>query len=1247
MNRIQLHTTLMAAALTFASALSGVSQAGPDEGTINLLTTPPELTAKVAPNVVLTFDDSGSMPRQYMPDASPYASAGWTGSVDNPWYCAGVIDPRVDDPSDPRSWSMNGVYYNPNITYKPPLYHDGTSFPDMFFGNNGARDNGIQHHRPGGSNSTARNLNTYSNSRFCGGTARYARLKSGVVLNLDAEGRISNTDTLYNKNNWEWVSLAGASEAEKKNFANWYSYYRTRQMAAISAVSHAFTDFDEGIRVAWQVLWNSSPRVAGGTTIISPFAGTTRVDFYDWLLAAPGNGSNTPNVAAAKRVGELFKYGQGVSDARNPYWDPDLGRELACRKNFSIHVTDGFTNEGSGKVGSRPHESWDTTGRTLPDESVYSTSDAESAIVWNEDGKDYRTFADLAFHYWATDLRPDLPNRVRPYLGNSTTGITGSVPLQMGDNWLDNKEVYWNPVNNPATWQHLVQYVVGFGVNGKIPITDQNYLRLRKGELKWPQFNNSQIESVDDMWHASLNSRGQFFTASDPNALIQALQKIIASVVAQTTSSTPAAVSLPILTGGNSFYEGGYDSNGWPGKLVKRKLDQSGQPGDAEWDAGCLLTGGQCAEPAGTSTARAPNSRIIITSNNGAGNGIPFRWTNLTAEQKAALNAGGHGSLRVDYLRGDRSNEAGAASPQFRPRSSVLGAIINSEPVYVSSPRSGYRDMFPPGSPEAVAAAEDEALSYAGYQNAKAARRPVVYAGGNDGMLHAFDAKSGKELWAYVPDTLIRNGRLRAMTAADADLVPGVDSAVRERDVFLKRSLLGTHGAWRTVLLGSLRLGGRGIYALDVTNPEPANEGAAGGAEGLVLWEFTSGNAVSKEDDEPCAAGSRSCASLGYTYDSANVARIKYKHKWVAVVSSGYFPENGDAAATPTDISEPAAKRTSLLVIDLATGELIREIRTSLAPQERPEGFKTYGLSTPIVYDEGSDQVDDLVYAGDLAGNLWRFDLSSDDPDEWSVDLMFTTYDEGGAEKAGDQPFVFNPTALRDPVTRRPILVIGSGKYLGEGDRTSLIEEQAYYGIRDYGAKSEYYPIRPSQLVTQTLEQDGSERSITGYVKPDAGKVQAGTPAMRMASKQGTSAVVSNVPAHGWRMPLNIDAEPGERAQRRAIPMTTANVAILYGLIPKSDDPCDPGARYSVMVVGGATGSALAVGEDEVAGSGEGVVGGVATTASPPADPVVVRGGGRVVIPGLSDQLDEDVKDALDAATPPWHRGAWRDLLDW
>lgn len=1240
--------SLTAIAISLLVGLSHSSHAQlASEGTVDLLTTPPELTANVAPNVVLTFDDSGSMAWTYMPDQRPYDSAAWG----NPFQCAAVINPNAAA-SAPESWPMNGVYYNPKSTYLPPQKADGTQFLDAPF--TAAWDNGILKNRPvAPSTSTTRNLTTYS---FCGKAGAGYFVYTGPALALDAtSGKLTATSltNLYKSGNWTWTTLPSA---QQQNFANWYSYYRTRNMAAITAVSRAYASFDKSIRVAWQNI--NTNWLAANTTKVLPFEGTTRTSFYnDWLFQIGANGG-TPNQAAAVRVGQLFQVKTGYDT--NPYWDNTAQKELSCRKNFHIQMTDGLWN---GSVATTTSNDTSPLPRPLPDGRSYEKI-AQSKIFWNEDGPDNRSMADIAFHYWATDLRPDFKNneqtklKVRPYLLDRTTGVTGNKPLALGDNWLENKEIYWNPANDPATWPHLVQFMIGFGVDGTIPKTAKNYEQLRLGQISWPTtvLGTDDGRKIDDMWHAALNSRGEFFAAANPTELIEALQKIIASVVAQSTASTPASVSLPILTGGNSAYQGGYDSGNWSGSFRRSMLDAAGMPADVVWDAGCILTGGSCSGAPAGGSARDPNSRIIVTSD-GSASGRAFRWSSLTALQQNALNqkpgaaacAGtgttncdGYGSARLNYLRGARDNETGTAVPPMRVRTSLLGAVVNGEPSYVSSPRGGYYDTFPVDSPEFKAAAESEEKSYAGYQNAQRARRPMTYVGANDGMLHAFDADTGKEHWAFVPDTIIRNGRIAKSTARDASLVPGVDSMPRERDVFIK-------GKWRTILLGSLRLGGRGLYALDVTTPVMASETAATGTDGLVLWEFSSGTTASSDGDAPCATGARTCASLGYTYDSANVARIAYQDKWVAVVSSGYFPSNLDAAAAPGDRTEAAAKRTSLLVIDLETGQLIREIRTSLAPQQKPAGFRTFGLSTPMVYDVGSDQVDDLVYAGDLAGNLWRFNIASSDPQNWTVDLMFTTYGNGGAAKAGDQPIVFNPTALRDAQTRGPILVFGTGKYLGKDDRTTAIPEQAFYGIRDYGARWEHYPISVGQLVTQTMEQGvGNARAITGFVKPD-NPPTSDVPLMQLKTQEDGKAVVKSVAANGWRIRLNEPTEKGERAQRRAIPLPTVNVALLYGLIPKSDDPCDPGARYSIMALDAGTGQALwsGTGIDD----GRGLVGSVLSAPSPPSDPVVKRGGGGGVIVGLPPGLPPAVKDALDEimrrALPPWHRSAWRELLGW
>ena len=1285
-----LNSYRLAGLVACLSVMSGmglpqVAQAAPAAGTVDLIASPPELTASVAPNLVLTFDDSGSMGNDYMGDFRPYTpsgtNTGWgTANSDNPWRCAGVIDPANTDPANPRSLTMNGVYYNPNSTYRPPLKADGiTEFLAAPF--TGAWDNGIVKNRPTGPGaSTARNLTTFSGASFCGNKAGYYQLKAATSLSFDATEHLDAASLvrLYAKANWEWVALPAAQQA---NFANWYSYYRNRQMAAISSVSRAFAPFDQNVRVAWQ---NINSNQINATTKIYKFAdgadtANVRTRFYDWLFAIPASGG-TPNQAAAVLAGDFFTRATGTDT--NPYWDRDLNRELSCRQNFHIQMTDGLWNGGTKTTATNDNN---PTTQILPDERKYITTDPQSKIMWNELGPAARSMADIAFHYWRTNLRPGFTNPadaskprldVPPFLPDRSTSLFGP-PLSTGDNPLDNKEIYWNPANDPATWPHLVQFMIGFGAQGTILQNQASYDDLRAGTVAWPATvaGTDDARKIDDIWHAAINSRGQFFSASNPQDLITALQKIISSIIARRGASTAMSVSLPIVTDGTTGYSAGYDTTDWSGFVIRNSLDPvDASPTGVLWDAGCKLTGGACPSmPSQTYPVRDPNDRIIFTSDGVPNSAKPFRWSSLNATQQKALNiepstlrvdiapttthagcAGAttqwdcdaNGALRVNYIRGDRTYET-TASPRFRVRSSVLGSVIKAQPEYVSSPSSGYRDIFPVGSAERSISAD----SYAQYQNAKFQRDPMLYVGANDGMLHAFNANNGKEDWAYVPNTIINNFRLVKSTQFDVGLIAGVDAAPGEVDVSFD-------GTWQTLLVGSMRLGGRGIYALDVSSPKIASESAA---TGVPLWEFNSGPLNQGPDTGgPCASGAKFCRSLGYTFDSVNVARLHYEssgpgtNAWYALVSSGYFPTD------PLDPSslEAAAGRTSLLVINLQTGELVREIQTSIAPQIRPAGFKTFGLSTPVVYDYGSDQISDIAVAGDLAGNLWRFDLSDPDPTKWSVDLMFTSYSAGGAALAGDQPFSFQPTSLRDPKTLRPIFIIGTGKYLGFPDRTSLIPEQAYYGVRDLGKGNVNYPITVNNLITQNFTQDASDvRKTTGWASAKTLPASAPpTPPMILGNPNVTVGGTVAVPGLGWRIQINkrVGAAPGtpeagERAQRRAAPLFSANLALLYSLIPKGEDPCAPGARYALMVVDGATGGAPAR-RDLPANAvpGIGTIGAVLPLTSPPGNPVTRPGGGGLLIPGLPPSMGDDIKDALNEALSDdvWHRGAWRQLLD-
>ena len=1441
-------------------------------GTVDLLPTPPEITPSVAPNIVLTFDDSGSMAREYMPDDRPHETPftdwgqGSAISTDpsRPWFCAATIDPRVTDSTDPRSKPMNGMYYSPNVSYKPPLNADAvTEFPEATF--TAAWNDGIRHNRPTNAVTTlgTRNL---ANSSYCravmaaadplyhilagasfnqdwsdtglitgnswaghpfmtnnrgditgtlvnrdprlllgtygtpllnanninplvttggvfevqGGvqingnptiafqgdanfdaptiwlrinttnctnvrvrsllrdindtstaaqqvavqarvgtsgnftnfdyvanannngstpsdfvlnpsfnnqpriqirwmttdatgndnmigvddiqvtgtctplpasSAGYYQLKSDVAVTTDEFGRITNgTATLYTAANWEWVPLPAS---QQQNFANWYSYYRTRTNSAKTAMSRAFAPFDQNIRVVWQNLHTS--QIAGATRIFK-FANdatnnanpAVRDAFYNWLFQIPTAGG-TPTIAATIRAGEFFRRNT-VGAETNPYWDRDLNRELSCRQNFHINMSDGFWKDENVPP-PLPRRFTQQAITALPDGRPYNPTDSETSVI-HRYGDQYPNpsnvnprisplLADVSFHYWATNLRPTFSDqastrlKVPPFIPDRSISLFG-IPEASGANPADNKEIYWNPANDPATWSHMVNFNVSFGLDGFLPNTPQVYRELRLGSSTWkwpmpPSVNGEDPEKLDDFWRGALVSRGRYLSAQNPEQLINALQQIVASIVARRGASTAVSVSLPIITDGTTGYTAGYDTTDWSGFVVRNQLHpESGVRLQTLWDAGCILTGGLCPSTGETNLpVRAPNSRVIVTSEGARGTGKEFSWGNLSATQRARLNtdpstlnliintqtSDGFGEQRVAYIRGSRVNES-TASPRFRARSSVLGAVIRGQPVFVSSPASGFSDIYPPLSPEATG-------SYEVYQNEQRGRRPTIFVAANDGMLHAFDAANGKEAWAFVPNMVIDNYRLTKSTQFESGFTPTVDDKPVVSDAFI-------NGAWKTVLLGSMRLGGRGIYALDVTKAERGDEVTTAAVSSKVLWEFSNvpPSGTSGTDGTDCGAGSRYCSSLGYTYDSVNIARLKHGNKWVALVSSGYFPQNGQ---DPASLSTAAA-RTSLLVIDLETGTLIREILTSSASQAATASF---GLSQAIVYDRGSDLVDDIAYAGDLAGNMWRFDLQADNPNDWKVDLMFRTYGNGGTALPGEQPISAAPITMTDSAEGRTMLIFGTGKFIGGVDRTAAIPIQSHFGIRDYDTNSPNYPIRVNQLATQSMAQDAfGVRSITSI-------------------SQIPSSLSPLNPGRGWRIQMNIPSEPGERSLATPFPFYTSNLVLLRSIIPIDVDPCNPGARYGLIVVNATDGTAFV---DPNIATPSRVVGGVVASSTPPGDPITLRGGGAVVFAGLRDPnaaggaVSDAAANAIEAAASNaddiWHRGAWRELLD-
>ena len=1186
--RTRFQTSALIAATVGATLLAGISPA--IAAPLNLPKAPLFLNSAVNPNLVVTLDDSGSMTEASMPDSI-------IGNYCQPrWYYSGY----------------NRLYYNPNIRYTPPLRSDGTPFPDSNF--SAAWRDGYEGQPAAtvtfaGGTSTVnlgtryfptRSYNTRAGAAT-GTQVGYAATCTGGNWTLPfASGTGTGTVATrfssafyytYDGTTYTPVDVTTQSAAEQTNFANWYSYYRTRALMARTALTRVFGVQDQNMRVAWQNLW--AKQLAVGTDPVVPFTGAGRNAFFQWLYRSPASGA-TPNRAAMLRVARMFQSGSpALDDLRNPYYEPPpLDRELTCRQNFHVHVTDGYTNETTNPVIPASAPARPANGLTLPDGTAYvaGNTQPESAIVWaanapgtNCGGTCAPSLSDIAFAYWATDLRTDLVDNVPRYVPDRTTGLTGPA-VAIPTIPYSNPEIFWNPANDPANWQHMVNFTVGLGVAG-VRTFPTDYVSLRTSVAtgtRWPGLINLNPAGVDDLWRAGVVSRGGYFSANDPQELVDSLSDTLGSVIVRRGTASAATVTSGIISTSTLAFRTGFDSGDWSGEVNAYTVEED--TGTlilpAEWEAGTVLMGRDLVG----------NPRQILTSSSATGGGIPFRWSSLPADYQAALNDDpatglvdddGLGERRVEYIRGNQGDEVDQGGP-FRIRSKLLGAVVNSGAVVVAAPSAGYTDInFPVGSPERDAADLDPDAKYSKFRSDYRTRDRLIFVGGNDGMMHVFDAGSGysgtlgtgEERWAYVPREVAPS--LSALTNPNFEYTPFVDTTPVVRDVFIG-------DRWRTVLVGGLRRGGQGIFALDITDPDVTEADAAN----VVLWEFS--------DDHPTEP---SAAQLGYTFGRPNISRIALDFagdsgRWVVVLPGAY---NNDAV---DDVVGDGT--SSLFVIDVETGTLIREFNLP--------GSK--GLTTPTMGDYDDDFIDEFAVAGDLNGNLWRFDLSDPVASNWTVRKVFQPATDF------EQPITAAPRLFADPATGGLIALFGTGKYLEPIDRTNIgVPTQSLYAVREQGATK-----TRSDLVEQTLT-----RTVVG-----------------------TSSIFevtdNDVPTSegGWFIDF---LDQGERDVTSAGALFSLGLAIVSTIIPNGDDPCLPGLRGNVYVLNAASGTSAQFGplfdsnDDGVIGAGDSttaVGSSVDSTVAEGSPAVLVGAGGGVGtlvdFPGI--QIPQTV----------WRRRSWRDI---
>jgi Tfp pilus tip-associated adhesin PilY1 len=677
-------------------------------------------------------------------------------------------------------------------------------------------------------------------------------------------------------------------------------------------------------------------------------------------------------------------------------------------------------------------------------------------------------------------------------------------------------------------------------------------------------------------------------------------------------------LSSSVLSEGALAFQGGYDPADWSGVLQATTLHDDGETGDVVWDAGALLTQSAITAPAGRTILSASRNDIGVVAGMAFEPTAPFdasekdgiTWPNLDSDKLGE---------RVDYLRGIRAHELDGS---MRARGSLLGAIINAQTVYVGRPSGNYADVWPKtirGQPVPAPEMEQGAQSYVQFVEQQAQRVPFLYVAANDGMLHAFHAPvptckkqgtdgrciafdsgadAGREGWAFVPRAAY--GYLGNLARVqDFQFQPTVDATPVTRDVFFSQH--GKH-EWHTLLVGGMRLGGRGVYALDITQPTAASEAFP---ERTVLWEF--------DADAPAgtsmAGGDYNPADLGYTYGQPAIARLA-NGRWVVLVPNGYFADcnKPDKPLRCDEIAGTPPSYSALFVLDAQTGEVIAELKT-------PDGVTSHGLTTPVLGDYDNDQVDDVAFAGDLAGNVWRFDLFAPNPAQWKVTLAYLP------SESGAQPITVMPRLFPDPATNRFIVVFGTGKYLSASDKIDTTM-QAIYGIRDkQDAKGQPATITQDSLQTQIL----SETTI-----PDPSDSGGSTSLRNLTSNP--------VPmkAGGWQIELKLI--PGERVVATPTALFDTNTALISTLIPNGDDPYG-----SILAIDAATGGPRSI----VAFDGGSYAG--ALVEKPQLNgtlPVAMRlGGGKLILPGVTLKGGSGSLDMpLSLETPLWRRRSWTVL---
>jgi len=774
-----------------------------------------------------------------------------------------------------------------------------------------------------------------------------------------------------------------------QQFANWFQYYRKRVHLTRAAIGRSFLDVDF-LRVGFHTINNRTD-----VTMRDMVTPVDRREFFDWQYDLRGNGG-TPNRQAVQHLGEQFR--RTGNDA------PILE---ACQRNFGMLVTDGFSNAASISVGN--------TDGGLPDPLGDSVSN---------------TMADLAYSFYEDNLRPDLPaNEV------TTPSACGGANPPLALDCRDDP--------------HMNFFSVTLGARGLIfgrdeDIMDDPYNSM----IDWPtSFPQRHPSSVDDIWHAVLNTRGEMFTATRPDELVEALTEVLREIASRIQPVGVSATSSRIDEE-SQFFESELNSSTWSGDL--RAIDAN--TGSVNWSAGDKING---------SVGR--NIQTVVD-----GSQVPFNLASLNntlrqrifgSDAATDLDERARQNAIIEYLRGDQSREETNGGP-FRTREGLLGDIANSRPTFVGSTNEGWGRLD---------------ANYINYVEGAKASLDMVLVGANDGMLHAFDADAdtgGDELFAVIPSMVHED----LDTLADPNYVHRffVDGQIGIGDVQL--------GGWTTVAVAGLGAGGKGVVGINLQTRE-------------VLWEI---NDESNDSDV--------AQNIGHVFGKPIITRAG--NRWVAIFGNGY---NSDR------------EQAGLFIVDIASGNA----------QFVPAGSTgNNGLSEVGVFLNPLDGLTVLrAYAGDLQGNMWRFDFNGASASTAFNGSPLIQVDNDRAITAGPTLATLSGGGV--------MVFFGSGKLIENIDRVGTPSEfDRFWAVPDRNSTVSSNNVPELQMTTS-----GTERVIDG----------------------------GGAPSTGWTLDLGIGGNvTGERMLARP---EVSFGRLLFTTFEPDEDVCAPGGVRRIYFLNALTGS--------------------------------------------------------------------------